>query len=166
MTLAQALRQAAAQGLARLDLAECRDADGQGPCRGVTTDQLDVVQIGQCVQTAREGAEVSETDAAYVVKLDLPEVSPADVKVSVKEQVLSIKGERKIAPAPVSAETAAPAAKIHLQERTYGNFSRSFSLPKNADSENVTADYKNGVLTVTILKRAEVKPKEIEVRIN
>jgi hypothetical protein len=50
-------RAVASQGLARLDLAECRDADGQGPCRGVTTDQLDVVQIGQCVQTAREGAE-------------------------------------------------------------------------------------------------------------
>ncbi len=109
-------------------------------------------------------AEVSETDTAYAVKLDLPEVSPADVKVSVKEQVLSIKGERKAA--PTSTEVDVPTAKIHLQERTYGSFSRSFSLPKNADPENVTADYKNGVLTVSILKRAEVKPKEIEVRIN
>ncbi len=116
------------------------------------------------VQNWTPVAEVSETDTAYAVKLDLPEVSPTDVKVSVKDQVLSIKGERKTA--PTEAETETPKAKIHLQERTYGTFSRSFSLPKNADPENVSADYKQGVLTVTIQKREEVKPKEIEVRIN
>jgi HSP20 family protein len=109
-------------------------------------------------------AEVAETDVAYLVKLDLPDINPADVKVTVRENVLSIKGERKST--PVNTETETPTAKIHLQERTYGTFSRSFSLPKNADPEQVNADYKNGVLTVSIAKRAEVQPKEIEVRAN
>ena len=109
-------------------------------------------------------AEVSETENSYAVKLDLPEVNPADVKVTVKENVLRISGERKAA--PVSTETDTPGAKIHLQERVYGSFARSFSLPKNADPDAVSADYKQGVLTVSIPKRAEAQPKEIEVRIN
>jgi HSP20 family protein len=109
-------------------------------------------------------AEVSESDVGYAVKLDLPEVNSADVKVTVHENVLRISGERK--PALASADPAAPNPKIHLQERNYGSFARSFSLPKNADPEQVSADYKNGVLTVNISKRAEVQPKEISVSVN
>lgn len=103
-------------------------------------------------------ADVSETDAAYVVKSDLPQVKTEDVKVSVREGVLTIKGERKY-------EKSTENEKVHLQERSYGSFSRSFSLPKDADSENVSASYVNGTLTVTVPKRPEVQPKEIEVRI-
>lgn len=103
-------------------------------------------------------ADVSETDTAYVVKSDLPEVKTEDVKVSVREGVLTIKGERKY-------EKSTENEKVHLQERSYGSFSRSFALPKDADSENVSAAYVNGTLTVTVPKRPEVQPKEIEVRV-
>ncbi len=106
-------------------------------------------------------AEVTETDTAYAVKLDLPEVTATNVKVTVKDSVLRITGERT----PAALPEGAPAEKVHLQERSYGPFSRSFSLPKLADPEQVTADFKLGVLTVSIQKRAEVSPKEIEVRV-
>lgn len=103
-------------------------------------------------------ADVSETDTAYVVKLDLPEVKTEDVKVSVRDGILSIRGERKY-------EKSTENEKLHLRERSVGSFSRSFSLPKDADGENVSAAYVNGTLTVTVLKRPEVQPKEIEIRV-
>jgi HSP20 family protein len=104
-------------------------------------------------------ADVAETDTAYIVKADLPEVKIEDVKVSVREGILTVKGERNYSK---NTETE----KVHLQERSYGSFSRSFALPKDADAESVTADYKNGTLTVTVPKKPEVQPKEIEVRVN
>lgn len=103
-------------------------------------------------------ADVSETEAAYVVKMDLPSVKTEDVKVSVLEGVLTIKGERTV-------EKSTDTETLHLQERSHGSFSRSFSLPKNADAEKVAADFQNGTLNVTIPKRPEAKSKEIQVRV-
>ena len=102
--------------------------------------------------------DVTETENAYVVKMDIPSVKTEDVKVTVLEGVLTIAGER-------SSEKSTDKETLHLQERSYGSFSRSFSLPKNADAEQVAAEFQHGTLNVTIPKRAEAKSKEITVRV-
>lgn len=104
-------------------------------------------------------ADISETEGSYLVKADLPEVKIEDVKVFVRDGVLTLQGERKY-------EKSKEDEKVHLQERGYGSFTRRFRLPKDADSENVSADYKNGTLTVTIPKKAEVQAKEISVNVH
>ena len=102
--------------------------------------------------------DVSETDSAYVVKSDLPEVKTEDVKVSLREGILTIRGERNYTKSTDNE-------KVHIQERSYGSFSRSFSLPKDADPKNVTAAYVNGSLTVTVPKLPEVKPEDIQIKV-
>ncbi len=101
---------------------------------------------------------VSEDESAYRISAELPEVPSGDVKVVVRDGVLTLKGERK-------AETKTEGIKYHVVERTYGSFQRSFSLPKDANGEKVSAEFKNGVLLVTVPKREEVKPREIEVQV-
>ena len=101
---------------------------------------------------------VAEDEHAYHVSAELPDVPNEDVKVVVRDGTLTIKGERK-------AETKTEGKKYHLVERTYGGFQRSFSLPKDANGEKVTAEFENGVLNVTVPKREEVKPREIEVKV-
>ena len=101
---------------------------------------------------------VSEDDHAYRISAELPDVTSGDVKVVVRDGVLTVKGERK-------AETRTEGTKYHLVERSYGSFQRSFSLPKDANGEKVSAEFKNGVLLVSVPKREEVKPREIEVTV-
>lgn len=101
---------------------------------------------------------VSEDAHAYHIAAELPEVNSSDVKVVVREGVLTLKGERKL-------EKKTEDKKYHLVERSYGSFQRSFTLPKDANGEKVTAEFKNGVLEVTVPKREEVKPREIEVKV-
>jgi HSP20 family protein len=102
---------------------------------------------------------VAEDEQAYHISAELPEVPAGDVKVVVRDGTLTIKGERK-------SEAKTEGKKYHLVERTYGGFQRSFSLPKDANGEKVNAAFKDGVLHVTIPKREEVKPREIEVKVN
>jgi HSP20 family protein len=102
---------------------------------------------------------VAEDDAGYYITADLPEVASGDVKVVVREGVLTIEGERK-------SEGTKEGKKYHLVERSYGSFLRSFTLPKNAAGDKVAAAFKNGVLTITVPKREDVKPREIEVKVS
>ncbi|MES2709487.1 MAG: Hsp20/alpha crystallin family protein [Verrucomicrobiota bacterium] len=102
--------------------------------------------------------DATESDSGYQLSLELPGVNPGDVKVVVRDNVLTISGERT-ATAPVEG------AKTHISERVFGAFQRRFTLPKNADGERVSAEFKNGVLLTSIPKREEVKPKEIEVKV-
>ena len=101
---------------------------------------------------------VTEDADAYHVSAELPDVALSDVKVVMSEGVLTIRGERK-------QETKTEGMKYHLVERSQGTFRRSFRLPKDANSEKVAAEFKNGVLLVTIAKHEEVKPREIEVQV-
>jgi HSP20 family protein len=101
---------------------------------------------------------VSEDEQGYHISAELPDVAGSDVKVVVRDGVLSLKGERK-------AETKTEGVKYHLVERAQGSFQRSFTLPKDANGEKVSAEFKNGVLLVTVPKREEVKPREIEVKV-
>lgn len=101
---------------------------------------------------------VLEDENAYRISAELPGVPADDVKVVVRDGVLTLNGERK-------AEARTDGSKHHLVERAYGSFQRSFSLPKDANGEKVSAEFKNGVLLVTVPKREEVKPREIEVQV-
>jgi HSP20 family protein len=102
--------------------------------------------------------DIYETENELVVKADLPDVSEKDLDVRIENNTLTIRGERKF-------EKKVEEENYLRVERTYGSFSRSFSLPNTVNSEAIKADYKNGVLTVELPKRAESKPKQIKVNV-
>ena len=91
-----------------------------------------------------------------VLKAELPEMTREDIDVTVENFVLTVKGEKKLG-AEVKEE------QFHHIERRYGAFSRSFSLPRTVDAAKVSAEYKNGVLTVRLPLREEAKPRQIKV---
>jgi len=100
--------------------------------------------------------DIVETENELVVKADLPDVKVEDITVHVENQTLTIKGERKF-------EKDENSRGYHRIERSYGNFVRSFAVPSTVDTESVQADYKNGVLTVKLAKKAAAKPRQIKV---
>jgi len=97
-----------------------------------------------------------EDEKAVYVKADIAGVNPDDIKLSLDNNVLRISGERKL-------EKTDEKEGYHRVERAYGSFSRSFVLPDNVENEGIDANYKDGVLTVTLPKRADAQPKEIKV---
>jgi HSP20 family protein len=101
--------------------------------------------------------EVKETNEAFVLKADVPGVAEADLDIAVHNNVLTISGTRR-------AEERNEGESFALYERQYGSFSRSFSLPETADGERVEAKLDAGVLTLTIWKRAEAKPRKIALK--
>lgn len=102
--------------------------------------------------------DIRENDTEFQIDLELPAVAASDVKVTVKDGVLAVTGERKY-----EKETK---GKVHRVERRYGRFSRSFRLPETADESHIEANAKDGVLYLKVAKRAEVKPRAIEVKIS
>ena len=102
--------------------------------------------------------DIFETEHELVVKADLPDVDPKDLDIRVENNILSIRGERKF-------EKKVSEDKYLRVERAYGSFSRSFSLANSVNSEAIKADYQNGVLTLTVPKREEAKPKQIKVSV-
>jgi HSP20 family protein len=103
-------------------------------------------------------ADISETEKEYVVKAELPGVKREDVKVTLADGVLSIEGERK-------HEKEEKGEKTHRIERFYGSFCRSFSLPENADANNIRAESKDGVLNVHVPKLKTEKSKAVEIKV-
>lgn len=112
---------------------------------------------GEGVSDWRPAVDISEKADGYVFTVDLPAVDPKDVELSVREGVLVIKGERQ-------SEARKDDEQVHRIERRYGRFLRSFHLPEDADPENVSARARNGVLEVTVAKRAQVMPRRIEIQ--
>ncbi len=104
-------------------------------------------------------ANISETETAYLIKAELPEVSKEDVKVTVDEDVITISGERR-------KEAEHQDEKVHRVESFYGNFSRSFRLPEDADIAAIQAESRNGVLKVRVPKTPAPKPRTVEVQVN
>jgi HSP20 family protein len=102
--------------------------------------------------------DIYETDTALVLKADLPGVDPKDVDIRVENGVLYLKGERKF-------EKEVKEENYHRVERSYGAFTRSFSLPSSIDTEHVKAEYKDGQLTLTMPKREEAKPKTVKIEV-
>lgn len=101
--------------------------------------------------------EVKETSDSFVVRADLPGVDEKDLDISLHQNVLTVSGQRQ-------AEERKEGETYALYERQYGSFSRSFSLPDIADGERIDAKLEAGVLTLTIGKRAEAKPKKIALK--
>jgi len=101
--------------------------------------------------------EVKETNEAFVLKGDVPGVAEADLDIAVHNNVLTVSGSRQ-------SEDRKEGESFALYERQYGSFSRSFSLPDTADGERVEAKLDTGVLTLTIWKKAEAKPRKIALR--
>ncbi|HEX3478815.1 MAG TPA: Hsp20/alpha crystallin family protein [Kofleriaceae bacterium] len=101
--------------------------------------------------------EVKETNEAFILKGDLPGVAETDLDIAVHNYVLTVSGSRQ-------SEERKEGESFALYERQYGSFSRSFSLPDTADGERVEAKLDAGVLTLTIWKKAEAKPRKIALR--
>lgn len=104
--------------------------------------------------------DISETENELVLKADVPEIDPKNVSIQLENGTLTLKGERRF-------EQEKNGHKgYHRIERSYGQFVRAFSLPDTVDGDKVKADYKNGVLTITLPKKEVAKPKTINVEIN
>jgi HSP20 family protein len=139
------------------------------PFRGLSTlqDQFNRLFNEQLRNHSEESAlttwapavDIYETTNELVVKADLPEVNEKDIDVRVENNLLTIRGERKF-------EKSVSEENFLRVERTYGSFSRSFSLPNTVNAEKIGAEYKNGVLTVTLPKREESKPRQVKVTVN
>jgi len=102
--------------------------------------------------------DIYETDKNIVIKTELPEVKKENVSVTFDNNVLTISGERK-------AEEEEKGQRYHRQERIYGQFLRSFTLPPFVDTKSITAESKEGMLFVTLPKVEEAKAKQIEVKV-
>jgi len=98
--------------------------------------------------------DVSEEEGSYRVDVDLPGVKPEDVDVTVEGGELVIKGERKV-----------EKKGVHRSERTFGSFVRTISVGRSVDSENITATYKDGILSISIPKSKEARAKKIDVKV-
>lgn len=106
----------------------------------------------------KPAADFVEEDDAYVAKVELPGVRKDDVKITMQDNVLTIRGEKK-------EEKKGKEGGAHRVERFYGSFQRSFSLPASVNSNGIEAEYKEGILTITMPKAEESKPKQIEVKV-
>ena len=101
--------------------------------------------------------EVKETTDSFVLRADIPGVAEKDLDIAVHNSVLTVSGSR-------SAEERKEGESFALYERQYGSFSRSFALPEMADGDRIDANLTNGVLTLTIAKKAAAKPRKIEIK--
>jgi HSP20 family protein len=102
--------------------------------------------------------DIAEHDNEYSVKVELPGVNKDDVKLTFENNILTIRGEKK-------QEKETKKENYHRVERSYGSFQRSFTLPAAVKADKIDASYKDGILTVSLPKAEEAKPKQIEVKV-
>jgi len=107
-------------------------------------------------EMAYPAVDVSETDKEIVAKAELPGLEPEDVDISLRDDVLTIKGEKKF-------EEETKKDNFHRIERSYGSFSRQIILPAGVKEDQVKAKFEKGVLTITMLKSKESKAKKISI---
>ena len=117
------------------------------PARGWITSEVGL----------RVPVDMTETDENLIIKADLPGLKAEDVDVSITGDTLTIKGEYE-------AEEEGEKGSVHFKERCYGKFQRAVRLPSGVDSEAAEANFEDGVLTLTLPKTAEAKPKQIPVK--
>jgi HSP20 family protein len=94
-----------------------------------------------------------------VLKAELPDLKREDIDIRVENNTLTLSGQKK-------SEQEVNEDRYHRIERTFGHFSRTFTLPNTVDTGKIAAEYKNGVLTVKLPKRVDARPKQIQVQIN
>jgi HSP20 family protein len=102
--------------------------------------------------------DIFEKDGNIVLTAELPGIDPKAVDIRVENNVLTLQGERKF-------DKELPKDSFHRVERAYGSFTRSFTLPNAVDTEKIKAEFKDGVLKLTLPKREEAKPKQIHVQV-
>ena len=102
--------------------------------------------------------DISEDDHEYLIKAELPEINKEDVKVTAEAGTLTIMGERRF-------EKEEKGKRFHRVERAYGTFGRSFALPGDTNLARISAEFKDGVLTVHLVKDEKAKPQQIEIEI-
>ena len=102
--------------------------------------------------------DIAEHDDEYLVKVELPGVNKDDVKITLENNILTIRGEKK-------QEKETKKENYHRIERSYGSFQRSFTLPTSVKSDKIDAAYKDGILQIALPKAEEAKPKQIEVKV-
>jgi len=102
--------------------------------------------------------DLAEKDDAYIAKVELPGVSKDDVKITLLDNIITIRGEKK-------DEKETKESNYHRVERSYGSFQRSFNLPSAVKGDKVDAQYKDGILTISLPKAEEAKRKQIEVKV-
>jgi HSP20 family protein len=103
--------------------------------------------------------DVSSDEKMYTITVELPGVSPGDVSLEVRENVLSLRGEKK-------QERKEENADVHINERSFGSFERALALPDDAVSDEIKASHKDGVLTISIPRREPEKPASRTISIN
>jgi HSP20 family protein len=123
--------------------------------RGARTGSEDDWALGG---TWAPAVDIFEKDGSIVLKAELPGVDPKDVDVRVENNVLTLRGERKF-------ENEVKREHYHRVERAYGTFSRSFTLPNVVDTEKIKAEYKEGILQVSLPQKEEAKPKQISISV-
>ena len=138
------------------------------PYRDLVTAQRDFERLFRDAFSSQHGetelstrswappVDIYETEEAIILKAELPGVEPKDVEVRVEDNTLYLKGERKF-------EKEVKEQNYHRVERSYGSFARSFSLPNSISTDKVKAEFKDGLLTLTMPKREEAKPKTIKI---
>lgn len=102
--------------------------------------------------------DVYEDAQKLVLKLEVPGIKQEDLQIHIENQTLTVKGERKF-------EVDEKEENFHRIERRYGSFVRNFSLPQTVDTNAVTANYDAGVLSISLSKKAEAKPKQVKIAI-
>ena len=102
--------------------------------------------------------DVGEYENEYQVKVEIPGVNKDDVKITMRENILTIHGEKK-------QEKESKDFNYHRVERSYGSFQRSFTLPTSVKHDKIEASYNDGILTIALPKAEEAKPKQIEVKV-
>ena len=104
--------------------------------------------------------DITENDSDYSIEADLPGLEKKDIRIIVEDGVLTISGEKK------HEKKERKKGRYGFYERSYGSFSRSFALPENVDEKSIHANYKNGLLELTIKKTEKAKPKSIEIKVD
>lgn len=115
--------------------------------------------VGESSLTWYPSVDIKETKDDFVLMAEVPGMSKDDIKINISENTLTIKGEKK-------EEKKEDDNNYHRVERRYGSFQRSFTLPTQIQGGKVKAAYKDGVLTITMPKKEEVKPKEIPITVS
>jgi len=121
--------------------------------RGGTLDEGDFLPT-----TWMPAVDLVEKNDGYVATVELPGVNKDDVKITLQENILTIKGEKK-------DEKETKDSNFHRVERSYGSFQRSFTLPTSVKQDKVDAQYKDGILTISLPKAEEAKSKQVEVKV-
>jgi HSP20 family protein len=133
--------------------------DLSAPLRGFEDALNQLLSEPAAVRPWTPAVDIQETENAIIVKADLPDVDEKAIDIRLENGTLALKGERKFQ----RDETGK--GGFHRIERSYGAFARFFALPDSVDPEKVQAEYKNGVLTVTLPKKEAAKPRSIRVAV-